>query len=276
MMDCLQNHDYYALGITLAELITRTEYSIAEGAFQDDRGTIMSKEITGLAFTMWSDALPHCAKVLRQRANAPDSSKDLNDLADILDIKYRIIKQRIPDAISIATKALERNPNCAYFYYPMSLGSDTVSGLRAAKKGMKCSNITPFVKFQLMYRAVEHSVERGIHNLTTEQLERAGKAEEGIAFLTSAFEDAKTYIAEAPPDAFNMKNVCYWYVILFFVIKGPEATVDSYQIKVRLASEREVLLISNIAVHAKQAQDCRRHPYSLRNPSVQNKPTPHL
>ncbi|KAJ7636952.1 hypothetical protein FB45DRAFT_977452 [Roridomyces roridus] len=209
MMKAAQTHDLYVLGLSLAGLIPRTEFALGEGFFQSEEGKLMD---VGLPFTMWSDALPHCARAIRAKGLANEI-----DLADILEMKFAIMKQRIPDAVKIANASLKRNPNFAYAFYSLSLASDPVVGLRASKKGMRCQNITPFVRFQLMQRAVQHAGEMGMHILQ-EASSGDKKWEEGIAFLTSALEDSKTFVSEAPPDNRYMKNILYWNIILRIMI----------------------------------------------------------
>ncbi|KAF8962291.1 hypothetical protein BDZ97DRAFT_1120677 [Flammula alnicola] len=216
MMSCAQNHDLYALGLKQAELIVKTEFSIADGMFEveDPMTGRRSFDDMGLPFKMWSDSLPHCARAIR-KMNKPREE----DMADILDIKYFIMKQRIPDAISLAKKCIQRNPEQAYFYYAITLSADNVQGLRAAKKGLKCTMITPFVKYQMMQRAVQHAGDMGVKLL--QEMPEAGekKWEEGIAFLMSALDDAKAYVDGAPPDNRHMKNVGYWFVLLIILVK---------------------------------------------------------
>ncbi|KAJ7598563.1 hypothetical protein C8J56DRAFT_741455, partial [Mycena floridula] len=219
MMKCAQDYDLHALGLAVAKQITSTEYSVADGAFQTETGEMMD---LGLPFRMWLDALPECAKVLRAAGKL--------DEADILDIKFRIAKQRIRDAIAIAQKGVERNKKQAYFYYTLSLTADRTAGLRAAKKGLKCTQTTPFIRFQLLQRAVEHAGDMGIM-LIAESGDGTEKLEQGIAFLMSAFEDAKTYLGEAPPDNRHMRDVVYWFVMLFLAIKGPEGSINSDEIR---------------------------------------------
>lgn len=125
------NHDLYALGLKMAEFILRTEFSIPDGSFQAEdpiTGKVETMDV-GLPFIRYIDALPHCARAIRARRIASGA-----DLADILDIKFSIIRQRIPEAVDLAKKALKRNPEGAYFYYAITLSADHVEGLRAAKK----------------------------------------------------------------------------------------------------------------------------------------------
>ncbi|CAA7268445.1 unnamed protein product [Cyclocybe aegerita] len=216
MMACMQTHDLYALGLRQAPLILKTEFSVADGMFEveDPRMGKRSIDDFGLPFKMWSDSLPHAARAIRQKKKPEEQ-----DYADILDIKYMIMRQRIPDAVALAKKGLLRNPEQAYFHYAITLAADNVQGLRAAKKGLKCKQITPFVKYQMMQRAVEHAGDMGVKVL--QEMPEAGeqKWEEGIAFLMSALEDAKAYVDGAPPDNRHMKNVGYWFILLTLLVK---------------------------------------------------------
>lgn len=229
---CVQDHNLYALGLSLAEFIVRTEFSVSKGGFQAPNPRTGALEITdmGLPFLWWDDALPQCAKAIREKGKA-----DEEDFADILDIKYHILNARIPDAIAHAKLAIARSPNNAYFYYAITLGNEGVAGLRATKKGLKCKKTTPFVRFALLHRAVDHAGNMGICLL---QAAGAGdkKWEEGVAFLTSALDDAKTYVEEAPPDSRHMKKVLYWYILLTLAMKGPEISEDLGQLQVWLHS----------------------------------------
>ncbi|KAJ6491306.1 hypothetical protein C8R47DRAFT_976831 [Mycena vitilis] len=215
MMSCASTRDLYTLGVTLAGFINWTEFSVSEGRFESNNPETGEREVidVGLPFTLWSDALPHCAQAIRAKGLASQA-----EMADTLDMKYFIMRQRISDAVKIAHPALKRNPGFAYAYYVLTLAADPVGGLRAAKQGMKCANITPFLRFQMMQRAVHHAGQMGVEALQDASDASDQKWLEGVAFLTSALEDAKTYIAEAPPDNRNMKNVLYWYILLRIVM----------------------------------------------------------
>lgn len=248
MMVCAQDKNLYSLGLKLAALILKTEFSIADGMFEVEDPVTKERSFSdmGLPFKSYSESLPLCARVIREK-NRPDEL----DLADILDIKYLVMKQRLPEAISLAKKSLQRNPNQAYFYYALTLSADNVQGLRAAKQGMKCKKITPFVKFQMMQRAVEHAGDMGIKILQDTPDAGNSKWEEGIAFLMSALEDAKTYTEQAPPDNRHMKNVSYWFILLSVAIKdnlGP----DLCELRVGFSCiiiECFILLITHFLLH---------------------------
>ncbi|KAI0685122.1 hypothetical protein C8T65DRAFT_680389 [Cerioporus squamosus] len=198
IMRAMQGRDMYALGKKLEDLTQRAEYC---------NGRVFgAQELGNAPFTRWTDALPLCAKALR----AKGSKEDL-DAADILEMKFFIIRQRLPEAIALGYAAINRNPRLAYAYCIVSMGADVEDGLRAVKKGLKCPKITPFVRNQMLWRATEDDM--------------AARAE-GTAFLMSAWEDAKTFISEAPPDTRHMLGMIGWYVLLTVLIRGPELSED--------------------------------------------------
>ncbi|KAJ7054434.1 hypothetical protein C8F01DRAFT_1163333 [Mycena amicta] len=239
MMGVLQTKDMYTLGKTLAEIILRTEFSIGDGAYEAEDPVTGRRETMhdlGLPFSRWSDALPQCAKILRATGVPAEA-----DMADILDMKFFVMRQRVSEAVKIANKALQRNPDFAYAYYIITLSADRVAGLRAAKKGMKCTYLTPFVRFQMMQRAVEMAGDYGIGILQDLAKEGDEKWAEGIAFLTSALEDSKTYLAQAPPDNRHHKNVLYWNILLRITmdenISGDLHEIEGSLRKLKIADE---------------------------------------
>jgi hypothetical protein len=244
MTTCVRNRDLRALGLTLSQLILRTEFSIADGMWQAENPTTGRLEMVdvGLPFQMWSDSLPHCAQAIRAHGDPKEE-----DAADILQLKYFVFKQRLREAVDHAKKAMERSPDVAYFYYIVTLTADPAEGLRFAKKGLKCKITTPFVRFQMMQRAVEHAADLGVIILQVGPTAGDRKWEEGVAFLMSAMEDAKTYIAEAPPDNRHMKNVSYWFIILTLTIRGPEMSTDLRELQVSTSRYLIVDLVVRLA-----------------------------
>ncbi|KAI9068810.1 hypothetical protein FKP32DRAFT_1754236 [Trametes sanguinea] len=225
MLQTLQDRDMYALGKKLVDLIQRNEFAISEGGFQMEGpgGTLSfaDKTQTGLPFTRWTDALPLCATALRAKRTPADL-----DAADILEMKFYMTRGRLPEAIALGHTALKRNRDLAYAYYIVSMGADVEEGLRAVKKGLKCKKISPFVRFQMLWRAVGHAAQRGLTTLTDAAEGDMQARAEGTAYLMSAWEDSKTYISEAPPDGRHMLAVLSWYVFVTILIRGPELSED--------------------------------------------------
>lgn len=230
MMKVVEDHDLYKLGKVIAELIVTTEYSVGDGAFQTRNERTGQLEFTdmGLPFQTYSEALPFCARALR----ATGSPADLNT-ADIVEIKYYIMKGRVPDAIALAERAIERSPQVAYYYYAIGLGADMARGLRMSKKGLKCRITTPFVRNYLLWRATDHAGNLAFNKLLSNP---AGVAayQEGVAFLMSAHEDAKTFVDAVPPDTRTVTGVLHWYILLELAIRGPEISTDMRQLEVRV------------------------------------------
>lgn len=238
-MQCAQDHDLYKLGLSLVNCIWQTEFSVAQGSYgsTDERGRPIDIDL-GLPFKMWIDALPHCAAAIRARK----SPETYEDMADILEIKYLILTARPGEAVEYAKKSSARNPHCAYFYYAMTLSGNNDIGLRAAKKGLKCVNggggkkkTSPFVKFQMMQRAVIHAGNMGLCLLQNAPHEGEKAWEQGIAFLMSALDDARVYVSDSPPDNRHRKAVLYWAILLTFLLDGPKVSSDMKEIKVSLS-----------------------------------------
>lgn len=254
IMEYPKDLNLYSLGLKLAKCIVSTEFSIADGYYETLNEKTGRREPLdmGLPFHRYTDSLPLCAKAIRERTKNPQEL----DAADVLDIKFKIMRQRVGEAADQARRGLERNPQFAYFHYALSLRADPTSGLRSAKQGMKCRDITPFIKYQLMQRAVEHSAELGLQTLQKVHLSGGGMEDEqareeklglGIAFLQSALEDEKTFLAEAPPDNRYKKNVGYWCVLLTIVVsEHVSPTLKELKVCDKLASEMFAAYISLI------------------------------
>ena len=210
------------LGRTLAGLIVQTEFSVGDGFYQaiDPKTGEMEAVDVGLPFKRWREALPVCAAELRKTGLTLDA-----DRADILEIKYYIMTQNLQKAIPMAKAAIERNPDVAYYYYAVSLTANTEEGLRYSKKGMKCTQITPFLKYCMMRRAVEFACDQGL--LAVLDPEFGGERKElGFAFLQSAMEDSKDFIENAPPDSRHMEGVIDWNILVTLTNMGPEISPD--------------------------------------------------
>lgn len=228
MMRVAQDHDVYSLGKQLAEFIVRTEFSIGQGGYQyiDERTGRPELMDIGLGFKMWQDALPVCARALREKGTPADL-----DAADIVECKYLVMTARVPDAIRVAQRGIERSPQIAYFYYIIGLGADQPLGLRASKKGLKCKKTTPFVRHYLLWRAVDHAGQLGLSKLQSSSAGGTTYAE-GVALFMSALEDAKRFVAETPPDSRHMRTVLNWLVLLSITMRGPELSPDLRELDV--------------------------------------------
>jgi len=216
------------LGRTLAGLVVQTEFSINDGWYQamDPKTGKFEATDVGLPFRRWREALPFCATELRKTGLSLDV-----DRADILDIKYHVMTQNLNKAIPMAKAAIERNPDVAYYYYAVSLTANTEEGLRYSKKGMKCAQITPFLKYCMMRRAVEFACDQGLQAVLDPEF-GGEKKELGFALLQSAMEDSKEFMERAPPDSRHMEGVIDWNIIVTLTIKGPDISTDLREFRV--------------------------------------------
>jgi hypothetical protein len=216
------------LGRTLAGLVVQTEFSISDGWYQSEDPRTGELEVAdvGLPFTRWRESLPICAAELRKTGLILDI-----DRADILEIKYYVMTQNLAKGIPMAKAAIERSPDVAYYYYVVSLTANTEEGLRYSKKGMKCAQITPFLKYCMMRRAVEFACDQGLLAVLDPQF--GGEQRElGFAFLQSAMEDSKEFMERAPPDSRHMEGVIDWNILVTLTNKGPEISPDLRELKV--------------------------------------------
>lgn len=209
--------DWIALGHKLVELILQSEYI--------PNGTWTSEGMRGRRnwpCASFFDTLPHCAKAIRAQAKSPAD----HDKADILDIKYRIATQQKDSARRIARSSSKRSPEVAFFYYAASIDAEPYEGLHYSKKGLKCSELTDYVRFNLLYRASTHALELAQMKI----MER--NVGEGYAFAMSALEDSRTYLRECPPDSRRLRSNVYVYALSLMLVKGPDLTVNSPELKV--------------------------------------------
>ncbi|KAF9063495.1 hypothetical protein BDP27DRAFT_1335047 [Rhodocollybia butyracea] len=204
----MQHRDFYLLGGKLASLTLLSEYTMPE--------TILP------AFSV-IEVVPFCIKELRAKGTPSDMEK-----ADILEMKLLVKKQQWDEIKSKAHQFLERNPHAAYTYYALSLTPGSEEALRAAKKGLKCKQTTPFLHFQLLRLAVEFAGDLGLCYFQEFDDGRM-MWEEAIAFLMSALEDSKAFIEQAPPDNPYMKTILYWNIILTIVMDGPDANLKAVE-----------------------------------------------
>lgn len=216
---CLKDHDFVSLGRVLAHLIQTTEFSIAEG-------TCSVTEDVAPPFTCWSEAMPLCVSALRASGASVDE-----DAADIVECKYLLMQTRTDDAIPIGLRAIARNPGLGYAYYVVSLSGDNAQGLRAAKKGLQCANLKPFVRGSLLWRSVINAAELGL-SITEDAKFSSDDRAEGFALLLSAQNDAKAFVENVPPDSRHLPEILNWYALLQFVIKGPDLSPSLTELRV--------------------------------------------
>lgn len=227
MMAFAHNQDFYALGLTLFDLIKRTEFSIADGYYVDEKGKPVP---TGFAFERWSDALPLCAKAVREKGGPQKY-----DVANVIELKYFILRSKYEEARNLAKEGLKNNPTVSFYYYVLSLATTSEEdSLRWAKKGLmgKGLTMTPYVRFGLLFRAIMNAGLLGIEYLSKAE-QGVKQYEEAYIFLRVALNDAAIFVAEAPPDNRNMPGAISWCILLMLTLRGPEISPDLCEVQVR-------------------------------------------
>ncbi|OCH84093.1 hypothetical protein OBBRIDRAFT_808497 [Obba rivulosa] len=150
---------------------------------------------------------------------------------------YMMAGHRYMEAFTRAQAVIARNPNLAYAYYAIVLCLSPFPknemALRTAKKGLKCTQTTSFVRNYLQWVAVDRAGKLGISILEDQHASSAACAE-GIAILTSAYEDAQAFIACAPPDSPYLGAVLNWLVILTLLIRGHDMAPDLQEFQATL------------------------------------------
>ncbi len=230
MTEYAQNHNMYKLALEVGRLILQTEHSVQQGYFQteNERTGEMEAADLGLPFKWWVDALPLCAKELRARG-----TPDMLDMADVIDLKYLVLQNRTDEAQPMAERSIGRNPRVGFFYYIRTLGSNLEEGLRAAKKGSKCPNLTSYVKYAMLFRGIEHATSLGLKSLE-EACSGGQRWNEGIAFLMCALEDANEFMRSASPDNRGMKTVSLLQPLLALIINGHEFGPELHELRVSI------------------------------------------
>ncbi|KAF7980250.1 hypothetical protein HWV62_38983 [Athelia sp. TMB] len=221
-----QDRDLHALGATLASVILSTDNIDFQGTFQlaiAGRGTVETNLI---------EALPHCATAIRGKGG--DSAK--LDISDVLVLKYFLVQQGHIQTIAYAQQAIARNPGHGYFYLALSMCEGSSQALRAAKKGLRCQNVTPFVGYTLLQRAAYLGASLGTTTLLTfgggAQSSEWGLAQTvGVAYLSSAVRDSMRYLQGAPPDQVNAQQMLHWYILLSVTMCGPALHPDMREIQ---------------------------------------------
>ncbi|RPD52707.1 hypothetical protein L227DRAFT_514423, partial [Lentinus tigrinus ALCF2SS1-6] len=220
MSRAARDRDWSALGRHIADIVQRSP-SVVEGSWsqleEDVDAPALASHRSRATFSVWSDALPECARTLRQSGRSSDL-----DAADILDMKYMMLRGRIEEAITMARTASSRSPDHVYARYVISLCGDTAEGLRAAEEGLKCPGVTPFLRKQMLWRAVEFGVYRGFEKILSTSETEDNQAQEGIVSLRQALENVNVFLAEAPSDAHLRLTMLGWKLLLVMTLRGPE------------------------------------------------------
>ncbi|KAF9042021.1 hypothetical protein BDZ89DRAFT_1156342 [Hymenopellis radicata] len=140
------------------------------------------------------------------------------DHADVLDISHLVLEGQVAEACALATSACYRNPTQpAFYYFQGTLSEDQHdTGLRALKKGLKCDDLLPSLRFSMLAHAIYVAFGKGVS-----QLAIGAAWETGIALLVTALEDSEVYLRDSPPDASYRSSVLGCNLLLRLVLRDP-------------------------------------------------------
>ncbi|KAI0755782.1 hypothetical protein C8Q74DRAFT_1360822 [Fomes fomentarius] len=246
MTSAEKGFDPCILGRRLAILVQRHDLVVGEKQQEPGRNTLHGSG-------SWVDMFSQCARALRQTG----SSQDM-DSADVLEMKFLLIRRRAGAAVSLATRAITRNRNLAYGYLVISAASDGEQGLRTARKGLMCSGMTPFIRQQLLWRAVMFGALLGLQ-LMQEAWTPIGLAQ-GSLLLVSALEDTHRFVAEVPRDNFWLLPVLNWHIILTILVRGPELSDELLELQdtlLRLQNAADIMHYLRYTISHKQLDSAR-------------------
>ncbi|RDX43313.1 hypothetical protein OH76DRAFT_1361375, partial [Lentinus brumalis] len=204
--------DLCTLGRTLAELVQVHDFAIGDKLVDNPPAHYPPSTSP---FTSWIDCLHFCSDALRSTPNPPVA--DL-DAADILEMRFLHYRGDVERSFPIARSAIARSPDLAYAYFILGMQGDREEGLRWARRGLLCPEMTPFVRTQLLYRTAIHAAHMGFGLL---QSPSPNWIERGIALIEAALDDTETFLREASPDNLWRLLMLDWKVILTILVRGP-------------------------------------------------------
>ncbi|TFK93235.1 hypothetical protein K466DRAFT_512012, partial [Polyporus arcularius HHB13444] len=221
-----RERDLCVLGERLGKLVLSSQYGMAKLWFQDPRDGRPLEGALGLPFSDWWDALPLCAKALRERGRPGDL-----DTADVLELKYFQLHHDLDKLVMLAEHVVARNPDLAYAQRALCFSSNYTQSMQAVIRGLKCTNVTPYVRHELLVCGVRYPSFMGemfLRDAVTYNMPgtQGDKRELGLAALKMARKNALTFMAEAPPDAGEMREVLSWYILDTIAMRGPELSED--------------------------------------------------
>ncbi|KAI1787063.1 hypothetical protein LXA43DRAFT_1064643 [Ganoderma leucocontextum] len=216
MAKAAHDHDFYTLGHTLSNLFQRSQ-SAVEGSwkeFEEEVGVPISPTSP---FTLCSDTLPECARALREKGAPSDLAA-----ADIIEMKFLIVRGRLGEAIVHASRVLEREPRMSFAYYVIGLGKHLEDSFSAAREGLRCPDVTPFLREHLLWRSIDLATRKALTIMvqTTTEGEVSSRRQESLSLLLSAMEDAETFVQDMPCDTPLLLTVLGWIVLLTVVLRG--------------------------------------------------------
>lgn len=222
MKKVFRDHDFYAHGKTLVPLVLRTEYSIGISSWGDD-------EIrrTNFPCKTYVDTLLQAANAVRTRAT-PENGEAW--MADVLEVKYLLAVSQDKAAAALCARCIKNYPDIGFFYYVIAKEEEsTKEAVRLSKIGLRCPNLTPYVRLNLLYNSAMNA---SLHVQETLISPDKPARADANKYALIAFEDAAAYLREAPPDSRALRRTIYIYIHMLLVLRGHELTLSSPELVV--------------------------------------------
>lgn len=213
--------DYAKLGRALCKRILEHEYSLGHGVIMGPGGIEEGFDET---FQRAGDAL-------RITENPEDAY-----FPALLAVKTAMGHGDRDTICALSAQAIRQFPDVAFFYYTQSIWtSDARTGLRLAKKGLACSDMTDYVKRGLLFRSAEAAYEMTMAGPLEMAAPGSPAWREAVAILHCGQEDSKAYIEMTPMDQRNMKTMLYTYLGISFILEGDAIYKNLDMIRVSLS-----------------------------------------
>ena len=215
MSQAAKDRDLCALGHTVARLFQQSTF-IVDTEWKEVEDAAGISPSSPSPYTYCSDVLPECARSLRERG-------DRSDLvcADIIDMKFLLVCSRFQEAYSLAVEVLEREPRLAYAHHVISMGHYPARALLAAREGLLCPDVTPHLRQQFLWRAIEIA-SREAYKAMARRVNSIARCQASAAILRTALVDGKTLISEMAPDNPLLLTILGWNIVNTIVVQGDQ------------------------------------------------------
>jgi hypothetical protein len=189
----------------------------------------------GLPYDNFVDALAVAARALREK-----DSIEYADTADVLQIKFCLIRKQYETARTIAQAGMKRSPQEQYWYYICSLLEQNPTAaeqkLRWAKRGLACPNKGDYLRYCLFNNATRAAIQMAINILETERKD-SPRIVLAVAMLHSARDDCMEFLSEAPPDCREMEEMLVIFMCVEMVLKGSGLSPNLREFEVRVTCQ---------------------------------------
>ncbi|KAI1785851.1 hypothetical protein LXA43DRAFT_899005, partial [Ganoderma leucocontextum] len=228
MAQATHDQDFYALGLTLSKVF-QASLSTVDGGWRELEEQVGVPASSASPFTLCSDVPPECARALREKGAPSDL-----DAADVIEMKFLVMHDRLAEAVVYATQVLEREPRMAFAYYVISLGVDLEDSFSAAKEGLRCPDVTPFLREHLLWRSIDLATRKALTialQTATGEVSVSSRRQQSFSLLLSALEDAELFVREMPFDSPLLLTVLGWTVLITIALRGHQLDVNLHELQ---------------------------------------------